>query len=345
MLTVDLRTLYRIDTARGATAVFLRVALAVGVPLIGGELIGDRTAGVTGGVTALFVTLCDIGTTEANRCRMMTIGFLAVVGGGTAGHLLGGSGFVDEWIVLVSAFIAGWASAGHAGIAAAVRFFALAVAAGTGMHYATPALGWGVVTGGVTALSAAIISWRLFGLPPSDNVMDWRAGVRRAFSGVDTGPRFALCYGAAAAVALFAASWLGVGAPYWATIVVLMVMRREGTVSLILTLHYAAGTLVGVGIAVALLRFVSDPFLVAALATASAALARVAFAMNPALGFACFNVFLLSVVHLTSAGSLEHLSGERIYDVAVGCVLAIAATLLVRYPRLALNRRNDYPSK
>ena len=55
--------------------------------------------------------------------------------------------------------------------------------------------------------------------------------MRRAFSGADAGPRFTLCYGAAAAAALFAASSLRVSDPYWATLAVLMVMRREGIAS------------------------------------------------------------------------------------------------------------------
>ena len=58
-------------------------------------------------------------------------------------------------------------------------------------------------------------------LPADTNEMDWRSGVRRAFAGADAGVRYTLCYGAAAAAALFAASWLGISDPYWATLCVL----------------------------------------------------------------------------------------------------------------------------
>src|SRR5664279_1336312 len=77
-----------------------------------------------------------------------------------------------------------WASGSYPGIAAVTRYFAIAAAAGTGMRFADPDVLTSVIAGGASAFAAAFLAWLWFGLPPADNVIDWRAGVRRAFVGV-----------------------------------------------------------------------------------------------------------------------------------------------------------------
>jgi len=323
------RELFKIGSAQGATSALLRVAFAVGVPLFGGLWIGHAPAAVWGGATALFTTLSDFGTTRKSRAAMMLAGWLAVVGGGFVGHVVVSAGGSNELVILASAFVAGWASGSHPGVAAVTRFFALAAAAATGLRFSDPMIAWSVVAGGVSAFVAAELVWWLIPLPPGDNVIDWRTGVQRAFHGMDSGWRFTLAYGAAAAVALFAAHEIGVSDAYWATLVVLMVMRREGVASFSLTLHYAIGTLAGVALAIAVLKVVDTPMAVALLATLSAALARLGLAINPSLGFVGFNLFILFAVHLATHGAVMDIASARLYDVAIGCVIVIVATLAI----------------
>jgi len=231
--------------------------------------------------------------------------------------------------------VAGWASASYPAIAAVTRYFAIAAAAGSGMRFSDPDVLLSLAIGGAMAFVALLLVWKSFRIPSDDNLMDWRAGVRRAFSGADAGIRFTLCYGATAAVALFAATWLGVKEPFWATLTALMVMRREGIASLELTIHYAIGTIVGVIIGAAILRWVAQPLPLAVLSTFVAGFARIGFAINPSLGFMAFTTFLLLVVSVInlSAGIVPHLLEARVYDVTVGCILALAGTLAATYPR------------
>ncbi len=329
--------LFKIGSLPGARTVTVRMVVAVGIPLVGGVLLGHPAAAVVGGCTALFVTLSDIGNTERVRLGTMCAGWFCIAAGGTLGHVLGGTPNANELVVLVSALLAGWASGAHPGIAAVTRFFAVAAAAATSMRYPDPDVLLSLGVGGATAIAAAVAAWRWSGIPADQNVMDWRAGVRRAFDGVDAGARYTLCYAGAAATALFAASWLGVNDPYWATLCVLMVMRREGTASILLAVHYAVGTMVGVIVAALILHVVKIPLALAAIATLVAAMARVGFALNPALGFMAFTMFLLTVVQLIgiSTGVIPHLLHARVYDVAVGCLLALAGTVAATYPRLA----------
>jgi Fusaric acid resistance protein-like len=330
------RDLYKIGSISGARAVVTRVALAVGIPLIGGVYLGHSRAAVAGGATALFVTLSDIGQTPRVRLATMLAGWVAIVVGGTLGHYLGGTPYGREIVVLLCALTAGWASGSHPGLAAVTRFFAVSAAAGTGMRSTDPDVMLLVAVGGATAFASAFVVWSWFRTPSDQNLMDWRAGVRRAFHGVDAGVRFTLCYGAAAAVSLFAATSLGVADSFWATLVVIMVMRREGVASLELTIQYAAGTILGVLLGTAILLMGPSAIVLAVLATLVASFSRVGFAISPALGFATFTLFLLFAVHaeIASGGvSAPHLVETRLYDVTVGCVIALAGTLAATYPR------------
>jgi len=329
--------LYKIGSVAGVEAVVLRVALAVGGPLIIGTLVNHPTAAFVGGATALFVTQCDIGESAAVRLWTMFAGWIAIVLGGTLGHLLGETPYSKEVVVLLSALVAGWASGSHPAIAQVMRFFALVAAAATGLRVSDPDVLLSVGCGGASAFASAYLTWRCFGIPPCDNVMDWRLGVRRAFQGAGADFRFALCYSAAAGVALFAPSRLGIQHSFWATLVILMVMRREGTASLQLTLHYALGTVFGVIVAGVILRFADTPLTLAVLATAGAVFSRVGFAINPSLGYMSGTMFALVGVHLIAAHSTlaPHLLKTRLYDVTIGCILALVGTLAATYPRRA----------
>jgi hypothetical protein len=326
-----LGNLFKIDSGSISAVLTARVAVAVGVPLLGFLLAGRPLAAVVAAATAMFVTLSDVGNSAKERGGTMLAATLAMLGGGFIGARFGGTAYADEVVVLVSALVAGWVSGSHPGIATVARFAALATAAGMGLrgseHGFTAVAA--LLAGGIWALAAAVTAWKLSGMPAEVNHMDWRAGVRRALASADAGPRFALCYAGAAALALLFADELGVTNAYWATLTTIMVMRREGMASLTLVIHYMAGTLIGIPIAYALSHAIEQPVAVALLATAAAAGSRVGLAVNPAIGFAAFTVFFLLIIDLalSHSGAPPHLLSVRLYDVTVGCVLALIGTV------------------
>jgi hypothetical protein len=311
-------------------AVSLRFGVAVAVPLFGGLATGNGHAGVIAAACALLVTLADIGTTRATRVSTMAAAGFAILGGGTVGAVFGGTTYTNEALVLLSAFTAGWVSASHPGIAAVARFCAVATAVGAGMQFTNPEIVWAAVAGAIIAIGSAFLTWWLFGLPAQDNLVDWRAGLRRALGGVGAGPRYAICYATTACVALFAAESLGVSRPYWATIAVLIVMRREGTVSLQIIVQYMIGTLAGILAAAFIVRLAPMIPVIALIAVACAASGRIGLALNPALGFMGFTAFFMLAIDVASQGDAIHLHllSTRLYDVAIGCVLSLLGTLV-----------------
>jgi Fusaric acid resistance protein-like len=311
-------------------AVALRAGAAVGVPLLGGVATGNVLQGVIAAACALLVTLADIGTTRPTRVGNMVAAGFAILAGGTLGALLGGTTYADETLVLLSAFIAGWVSASHPGIATVARFCAVATAVGAGMEFTDPTVAFAGFAGTAIAITSAFLDWWLFGLPPQQNLVDWRAGLRLALGGAGAGPRYAMCYAVTACVALLVAELLGMSRPYWATVAVLVVMRREGTVSLQMIVQYMIGTLAGILLAALIVRLIPALLVIALIAVACAAFARLGLALNPALGFMGFTAFFMLALDVALQGEATHihLLSTRLYDVAVGCVLALLGTLV-----------------
>jgi hypothetical protein len=57
--------------------------------------------------------MSDIGDAASGWARCSPAGW--IIGGGTLGHLLGGTPHANEIVVLISALVAGWASGAHPG--------------------------------------------------------------------------------------------------------------------------------------------------------------------------------------------------------------------------------------
>src|ERR1700679_1913182 len=86
MIAAWYRDLYKIGSAVGATGMVLRVALAVGIPTIGGVSLGHPHAGVAAGATALFVTLR--GFVAFTMFLLFAVHATLAGDGGSAPHLL-----------------------------------------------------------------------------------------------------------------------------------------------------------------------------------------------------------------------------------------------------------------
>jgi len=309
-----------------------RVAAACGLPLFAGLLTGNAMAGVIAAASALLTTLADIGESRQARSGTMASAVAALLLGGAIGGRFGGTTLADEALIFAAAVLAGWVSAAHPSVSTVARFFAMAVAIGAGLHLTDPAMAWAALAGGACAIAVAFITWHFDGVPVSENLFDWRTGIRRALLAFGAGPLFAVCYGLAAVAALLLAHHFGVERPYWAAVTVLMVMRREGLINLKLVIQYMTGTLGGILAAGAVTAVLNPLWALALVATACAASARIGIALNPALGFAGITAFFMLAfdIALRGTGMAAHILSTRLLDVGVGCLIALAWTLIAR---------------
>jgi uncharacterized membrane protein YccC len=94
--------------------------------------------------------------------------------------------------------------------------------------------------------------------------------------------------------------------------------------------QYMVGTLAGILAAGLIVHLVSPLAVIALIAVACAASARLGLALNPALGFMGLTIFFMLAIDVALQGQAIHihLLSTRLYDVGVGCLLALLGTIV-----------------
>ena len=159
----------------------------------------------------------------------------------------------------------------------------------------------------------------------------FRLGLAKLRAGHAADWRFGVRYALAAAIGLGLAEHLGSSQAAWATITSLAVMRPNEAERGTLVIERGIGTFGGVVIAWGILALTSNAWLLGAL------VAAFAFAIAPAAAWhrwARFTVITVTVLVLLDLALLNQggdrpLLAERLYDTAMGCVIALAATWLI----------------
>lgn len=322
-MKLDTRRLFGLAQRQAGWRLFVRAALAA-----------------TAGSTALLVSLSDIGRTPHRRLATMAVTLAAIAANCLFVARVGSGSPADNVLVVACAFAAAALGGEAPGLASAARFAAMAALSAVGLHAGQPGVLAAVLAGGTWAIGLTWAAARLSTGAAGGDVLDWREGPRAALVGVRSGWRFGVCAAAAAAASIGIGHLLPMTRAYWATLTVVMVMQREGRVSLRLLLHYIAGTLLGVLAAELLWKAGGAPPGVALAATLAAALTRLGFGLAPALGVAGFTAFVVLIIDLAHRpfGDPTPLLAARLVDVGIGALLALLATLLAVAWRRAAER-------
>ncbi|QHD88388.1 hypothetical protein GR168_23110 (plasmid) [Gordonia sp. JH63] len=139
---------------------------------------------------------------------------------------------------------------------------------------------------------------------------------------------------AAGAVALA----LGVGHSYWAAITAVAVLAVTNAAgSLARVLQRVAGSLLGVGIAFAVLTSASEPVLIAMLIIVFVTVGEMLVVRNYGYGMVLITptaMLLTAIAHPSAAGSL---SADRLTDTVIGAAVGVLCAVLIPHPRAHRN--------
>lgn len=229
----------------------------------------------------------------------------------------------------------------HPSAAAAVRFMCLTLAVGA-LYAPLQGPDVAAVAGCVVYAWAVSLAW------------DAAVGERRSSSAPALAPIlarirasererwiFAGAVGIAVPLAFLTSLALGLHRPYWALVVIVLVLRVDSLASYTLMAEMMVGTLIGIAAALAYGALLpSQPALLVGMALA-ALLRWPANSYNGTLGMAALTAFIILLVELVAGGVIgaAHDIAERLVDVAVGCGFALLALLLDRIGQRAFARR------
>jgi hypothetical protein len=309
----------------------VRGALSVAGPSLVGVALGDPELGLIATLCALWPWINDLGGELKDRLINMATSGDAILLGGLLAYIAG----EDYWAQLVMLFICavsiGWIHNTSRALENAARCMGFSFVIAATLHIASPRLIIPAIGGTAWAMFIVWADYRLRQRYSTETGGSVRKGLAHFWGPHAADWRFGLRYAIAAALGLGLAIHFGATHAAWVTITTLAVMRPNDSESVQLVLQRAFGTAIGVGVALAIVSLSHNAFHL------TLAAIFLAFCISPGMiwqrwsGFAAITAMALVLLDmaLLSEGGDRPLLSERIYDTALGCIVALATTWII----------------
>jgi hypothetical protein len=308
-----------------------RGALSVAGPMAVGVALGNPEAGLIATLCALWPWMNDLGGALDDRLINMATSGDAIILGGILAFIAGENYGAQLGVLFLCAVVIGWVHNTSRGLENAARCMGFSFVIAVSLDLTSWKLLLPVIAGAAWAM---LIVWadhqlrRQYAVETGASV---RAGLHHIRGEHAADWRFGLRYALAAALGLSLAIHFGATHAAWVTITTLAVMRPNDSESVQLVLQRAFGTLIGVGIALAIVSLSHNAWHLTAAAIV------LAFFISPGMiwqrwsGFAAITAMALVLLDmaLLSEGGDRPLLSERVYDTALGCGVALLTTWVI----------------
>jgi hypothetical protein len=308
-----------------------RGALSVAGPMAVGVALGDPELGLIATLCALWPWINDLGGDIKDRLINMATSGDAILLGGLLAYVAGDNYGAQLFVLFLCAVAIGWVHNTSRALENAARCMGFSFVIVATLHIASLRLIVPALAGSAWAM---LVTWgdhklrRQYAVETGASV---RKGLAHFWGPHAADWRFGLRYAIAAALGLGLAIHFGATHAAWVTITTLAVMRPNDSESVQLVLQRAFGTLIGVGIALAIVSLSHNAWHL------TAAAIILAFLISPGMiwqrwsGFAAITAMALVLLDmaLLSEGGDRPLLSERIYDTALGCGVALFTTWVI----------------
>ncbi|SMC26659.1 Fusaric acid resistance protein-like [Andreprevotia lacus DSM 23236] len=304
-------------------------ALAVGLPALLAIWLQQPAGILFGALGGLYATLIDFGATFRHRVTSQLTGALLILACGAFGVYMGRH---EAWILPLLAaltFGIGWLDGNDLALETILRLAALVL-----LIYAyTPGFPLSavpyVLLGFAIGLAVTGLDSLLWQRADSSH-RGLKLGLVRILAGRNAGLPHALCFAFTCTTALGLALALEFQRPAWIAAVTLFVLKPDGPDSLRRLLQNAVGTLAGVPLAWAVVRFSHDPRHLLLAVVLLAFLRPLGMARNYWVHTAAMTalvLILLDIVWLPNGGDISLLR-VRVIDVLVGSAVALVGLMI-----------------
>lgn len=306
-------------------------------PMLLGFAVGLPAAGVSAGLGGLLFCWTDSPGSLAHRMRSLVILAGSAVAGAALGVILAGSGLPLLWpVIVVGGCWAGYAATRGGLWPRAGRDGAVGFAIGTAMQPPSgDELGFLLVGLGLIVLSRII-----------DHLVNGPLPALSGARGLNKPPthagrvRFAVCYAAAASVAVLVGRWLTPQYATWVVVTTLIVMQPDASASFDRIARRIEGALLGVAGAWLTLTLVPQPLPILAviplLTLAMPYQVHKRYWLHTAL--IAWTVLIAHAHGSTSTEGVDTMIADRLIDMVIGAVIAAAGTL-VAFPQTLARQR------
>jgi hypothetical protein len=299
-------------------------------------------------ISAYYVYSLDFGGPFRYRYPTVVVGLAAIVVGGTIGHVLADRPAETIVAVFVLATCGGIVYTAGPRVLQILRFATVALL----VTSAFPQLGLNrippmAVGAGIT-LACAWLQQLVSGPERRLQPGQLKQEAQRLSESSRRHIRFALCYGAVAALGLWVGRELHLQRPYWVTVTTLFAMQPESGQTVVRMVQRVAGTLVAVPVTILALSLGQAPWFLMVVIAVSAFLIPLATARNYLVSSVVVVVFIIAVLDLVylAQGGATSLLWLRFEETLIGAILAIggmALTYAVPVPARRSRRASAAP--
>ena len=230
----------------------IRGAFSVAGPTIVGVAFGNPEAGLIATLSALWPWMNDLGGEFDDRLINMATSGDAIIIGGILAFIAGGNYLGQLGVLFLCAIVIGWVHNTSRGLENAARCMGFSFVIAASLNLTSWTLLVPVAAGSAWAMLVVWADHQLRRQYPIATGASVRAGFRNMLGEHDADWRFGLRYALAAALGLSIAIHFGASHAAWVTITTLAVMRPNDSECVQLVLQRALGTLIGVGVALAI---------------------------------------------------------------------------------------------
>jgi hypothetical protein len=306
----------------------LRTGLSIAAGLIGLAVTGHFESAVICAITTNLLTFVDQLGPLRERLWVLAVAALCFASAGALGGAIAGNAPVVLLTAFAFASFAGLVHGSLPGVELIPRNSLICLVIGAYLPQLGPPAVLGVACGAFLAIFGAYCEHRVRpniyapALASAREVVTYQA------------PRFASLYGAAAVGGLALGYFMDDIKPYWVTITTLVVMQPGRRANTLRATQRFLGTMSGV-VAVYLLTAITGGAwrhgILLVLAVATPFFWHLAFARNYAFGVAVLSFWILVLLDLAMPPEAQTtaLFMARLVDTAIGCALALVASLLI----------------
>jgi hypothetical protein len=331
--------------------------LTTGLPFIFGLILQRPLDGMLGAILGMLLMLNDFKGDLRQRLQCQLIMLAALLFGSLVAIVIKTYSWKIEAfnfqlkeysaeffiLLLVTTFFAGWAQGSGKLLEGAARNTALALIVVSQLPHIDLTLQLFLVGSAVLSLLARIADNALQPQSIDLSVTPINENFISAMNGSNAGLRYATVYSICIVSGLLLGLALNTSKAYWVAVTIMMTMRPDADLNFVRSLQRIVGTIIGVAIAALVVLYVHDVWLIAGIILLIGLALPHGFPMNYGLHCSLIALFVLLLYNLVTLqyGGDSNLLRERIYDVMMGCCIALVGNMLA-FPR---GKDNETTSK
>lgn len=326
--------------------------VCTGTPFIAGLILQRPIDGMLASILGMLMMLNDFGGDLRQRLQGQAILLVALLIGSCLSTLIyWGAAHDAHWhdrllpfviVLLCFTFFAGWVQGSGKLLESFSRNIALALIVVTEIPHVDTTMKLFFVGSAALSIMARVIDHWMVPRPKDPEILPIDKNFSTARDGSNAGKRYASVYSICIVSGLLLGVFIGTSKPYWVAITVMMTMRPDAELNFTRSMQRIVGTLIGISVAALTVHYIHDVWYIAVIVLLIGLALPHGFPLNYGVHCTLLALFVMLLYTVATAqyGGEENILRERVYDVLLGCAIALIGNAIA-FPRKKVSNTDE----